>query len=56
MTKNLLCTAAYWQALAKFPARSICVWRTYEGKPAILRLKDQAAYKEWAGCFSLVSF
>lgn len=55
MTHELLETAAYWSALAKFPERSICVWRSIDGKPAILRLFDQRSYAEWSGCFSLVN-
>jgi hypothetical protein len=55
MTRELMETAAYWSALAKFPERSICVWRSIDGKPAIMRLFDQRSYAEWSGCFSLVN-
>lgn len=48
--------AASLLALAHFGERSICVWREFDGKPAILRLEKQHYYKEWPGCFSLYNF
>lgn len=37
-----------------FQKGEICVIRRVFGEDIALRLSDQRAYAEWAGCFSLV--
>jgi hypothetical protein len=32
----------------------ICVAREVNGRWCVLRIKDQSAYREWGGCFSIV--
>ena len=55
MTRETLETAAYWEALARFGERTICVMREVHNKPCFLRLENQRSYKEWNGCFSLIN-
>jgi hypothetical protein len=47
---------AFMKALAFFGEKTICVFRDFEGKPAILRLDNQSSFREWNGCFSLYNF
>ena len=55
MTRETLETAAYWEALAHFEERTICVMRDFNTKPCFLRLENQKAFNEWVGCFSLIN-
>ena len=41
-------------AIVQWGRGTICVFREHDGKPAVMRLHNQTAYKEWGGCFSLI--
>jgi len=53
MKRETLLYGAFINALAFFGERTICVFREYQGKPAILRIENQEHFREWTGCFSL---
>ena len=40
-------------ALSYWGQGTVCVWREWQGKPAVLKLDNQSSYREWNGCFSL---
>ena len=56
MKRETLLYGAFINALAFFGERTICVFREYQGKPAILRIENQKHFKEWTGCFSLYNY
>ena len=45
---------AFTQAGVLWGRGTVCVFREYQNKPAILRLENQRAFREWNGCFSLI--
>ena len=53
LSKESQASTALLYALAYWGERTVCVWRQWEGKPAVLKLDNPASYKEWGGCFSL---
>ena len=56
MNRDTLLYGAFLEALAFFDQGTICVFREYQGKPAILRIDNQKSFKEWNGCFSLYNY
>jgi len=47
---------ALLKALKLFNEGTVCVWREFEGKPAVLKLEQQNRFKEFNGCFSLYNY
>ena len=45
---------ALLQAMVQWDKGTICVFRDYQAKPAVLRLDNQRSYKEWNNCFSIL--
>ena len=47
-----------WSTTQPTPAGIVrgdrCVIRSGNGSPEILKIEDQRAYAEWAGCFSII--
>lgn len=37
------------------PDRTVCVTRVHEGIPTAFAIATQAHYKEWSGCYSLIT-
>ena len=56
MNRDTLLYGAFLEAFAFFGQGTICVFREYQGKPAILRIDNQKSFKEWNGCFSLYNY
>lgn len=38
----------------RWPRGTICVVREVNGRLCVLRLQNQQAFREWAGCFSII--
>lgn len=53
LDQESLASVALLYALSYWGQGTVCVWRKYEGKPAVLKLDSQSSYREWSGCFSL---
>jgi len=56
LDQESLASVALLYALSYWGERTVCVWRKFDGKPAVLKLDNQSSYKEWSGCFSLYNY
>lgn len=54
ITRSGLEYLAFTQAAVQWGRGAICVMREHQNKPAILRIENQRAFREWVGCFSLI--